>query len=420
MKRIINDVPRWSIYLHRAARGLDQVDRSDPRELRFQDELFERLYAGELERLPEHDQDAELRTWAEKVHAACDQLPDFGRLSTECRGDADAAATAVETLMAELQPHMQEVDTAALRRTIRSGCEHASAAVEELRESAEGLEQVTFGRLPGTGTVNGEMRPCSAARELARLIRDDHRLKRIALLAGRFKRIAAMKQRQKVRHGADEITDVEQGADLGRLLPAELVKLVHPKLRLALLRDLSERRCLQYALTGTETLGKGPLVVCLDKSGSMDGPPDIWATAVALALLDIAQRQRRPFALLGFDDIVKQEVIVKLGGRFPAAELFLSCGGGTDIANVIDRGLSVIEQNPGALRKADLVLITDGGSAIDRAPELRTRAAALGVTILGFGIGINQGALAPWCDEAQAVVDLDRIDDKAAEQLFAR
>jgi hypothetical protein len=31
-----------------------------------------------------------------------------------------------------------------------------------------------------------------------------------------------------VRHGADEIVDIEQGADLGRLLPLKLAQLVHP------------------------------------------------------------------------------------------------------------------------------------------------------------------------------------------------
>ena len=95
------------------------------------------------------------------------------------------------------------------------------------------------------------------------------------------------------------------------------------------------------------------------------------STAVALALLDIAQRQRRPFALLGFDDIVKQEVIVKPGEKFPAAELFLSCGGGTEISSVVSRGLDIIEQNPGAMRKADIVLITDGGRR--RRPRPRRR-----------------------------------------------
>ncbi len=297
MRRIIYEVPRWHVYLHRDARGLPSVESGDAPTRRFEDELFDRLYSGGGELLDEADRDGALRGWAEKVHAAATSSPDFARLGSECRGDASAAATAVETLLDALKPQLDEAqatDVPALRRVVKTACAKASAAVEEMRETTEGLDQVAFGNAPGTGSVKGESRPNGRTRTLATRIKNDARLRRIALLAGRFKRIAAMKQRQKVKHGADEISDVEQGADLGRLLPAELARFVHPKLRLAMLRDLTERRCLQYALTGSETLGKGPLVVCLDKSGSMDGPPDIWATAIALALLDVAQRERRP------------------------------------------------------------------------------------------------------------------------------
>lgn len=42
---------------------------------------------------------------------------------------------------------------------------------------------------------------------------------------------------------------------------------------MALLRDLAERRRLQYQLTSNESLGRGPLVVALDKSTSMEGAP---------------------------------------------------------------------------------------------------------------------------------------------------
>ena len=137
------------------------------------------------------------------------------------------------------------------------------------------------------------------------------------MLAGRFKRIAASKRRQKVRHGADEVTDIEMGADLGRLLPSELVKLTHRTHRMLLLKNLLERQAMQYQLVGNEPLGKGPLVVLLDKSGSMDGPRDIWATALSLALLDQAHRERRTFALLAFDYRVKFEAVVKPGEPFP-------------------------------------------------------------------------------------------------------
>jgi uncharacterized protein with von Willebrand factor type A (vWA) domain len=182
---------------------------------------------------------------------------------------------------------------------------------------------------------------------------------------------------------------------------------------------LHERQTLQYRLDGKASLGKGPLVVLLDKSGSMDGPRDVWATAVALALLDQAQRERRAFALLGFDGRVKFEAVVQPPGALPEEGLFVSCCGGTDIAAAVERGLEIIRTHPGALRKADLVLVTDGGSDAGAAAALRESAAALGVTILGLGIGVEREWLAPWCDEVHVVTDLSTVDDASATALFA-
>jgi hypothetical protein len=247
MRRILYDVPRWSLYLHRQTRGLDAAEHGDTGRRRFEDELFERLYAGELQLLPEANQDSVMRDWAEKTHAACTELPSFGRLGNECRGDAGAAALAVEELMRAIELKLGELlEPQQLRRLVRSGCARASAAIDELRDGLDGLEHVAFGRAAGTGSITGAPSPMPAAIGLARRLRDDARLRRIALLAGRFRRIAARKRRERIRHGADEIADVELGAELGRILPAELARLVNPRLRLSMLRDLSERRCLQY------------------------------------------------------------------------------------------------------------------------------------------------------------------------------
>ena len=177
---------------------------------------------------------------------------------------------------------------------------------------------------------------------------------------------------------------------------------------------------MQYELTGSATLGKGPLVVCLDKSGSMNGDRDLWATAVALALLDQAQHERRPFVLLGFDGKVKFEAIVQPGQPLPDAGLFVGCAGGTDIGGVIEHGLGLIRAQAGKLRRSDIVLVTDGQSEPGTAPVLREQAKALDVTILGFGIGVESDTLQPWCDEAHSVLNLDRIDEKSAEAMFAR
>jgi uncharacterized protein with von Willebrand factor type A (vWA) domain len=337
-----------------------------------------------------------------------------------------AAGTALEALLAELRPQLppepenpQAGQPGPFRRALGAACEKASAAVDELRETMQGLAEVGFRGMPGTASAVGGAMPAKAVRTLAARLKSDARLKQIALLAGRFKRIAASKRRSRVRHGADELADIEQGADLALLLPSELMKLTQGTRRLAFMRSLIEREAMQYQLVGNEPLGKGPLVVVLDKSGSMDGPRDTWATALTLALLDQAHRERRTFALVCFDYQVKFEAVVKPGESLPEEALFTACAGGTEINLALHRGLHLIQQHPGALKKADLVLVTDGGSDAAGAPALRERAQDLGITILGLGIGVESEWLQPWCDDVQVITNLNSIDEASAERLFA-
>lgn len=417
MDRIINEVGRWSLYLHRESRGLPAAEPWDPAPLKIADEVFEVLYSGEAGALPETRRDRHFSDWAEAIHSACRALPAFGRLAAEVRGDALAAALATETLLDELRPDEPAKPEPQLRRALTTGCTRASGRVEELRDVTDGLSGLGFGSSPGSSTpADGD-----ACRKLASRLLQDDRLKRIGSLAGRFKRIAAAKRRQKVKHGADEVADIEQGGDIARMLPIELAKLRHPRLRPLILRDLMERKALQYRLSGSERLGKGPMICCIDKSGSMeDGEKDIFATAVALALMEIAQLERRPFGLICFDDGVRFEALVRPGEALPAEALFVRPSGGTDIAGAVARGLQLIAENPGQMRKADVVIITDGASATDAAAELRAQAEQLGVAVLGVGIDVAPDALTPWCDEIEVVHSTDELDSKTAEMLFAR
>jgi uncharacterized protein with von Willebrand factor type A (vWA) domain len=400
VRRIIYEVPRWSTFLHRLARGIDAAHEGDEPNRKFEDELFERLYDGEMQLLADVDRDVRLSPWATKVHEACGALPAFERLATECRGDADAAGAAVEKLVDELKTLSADSAPGTVRSGVRAAATAASAAVDALREAMAGLEHVSTGAAP-----------------LARRLRDDARLRRIAVLAGRFKRIAAAKRRHRSRHGADEISDLELGADLGRVLPAELARLRVPRLRLALLRDLAERRCLQYQLTAAESLGRGPLVVCLDKSTSMEGQPDEWATAVALALLEIAQVERRTFGLVTFNDDVMFTAVVRPGEALPETALAVPCSGGTDITKAVTAALDII-QHGDVIRNADVVLVTDGGSDIAVAEQVRARAHTLDVAILGIGIGVEKSALTPWCDHVETVATTESLTDSTANALF--
>jgi len=443
MKRILFDVSRWHLLLHREHRQLPRATPNDSPRLCLEDELFERLHAGEGERLRPKKISRKLRPWAEQFHDSCSNVPSFNRLAAQCLGDAAAAAAAVETILKEVQlpPTNQPPPPAPpgssqdpLRRPLDTACARAAQAVDALREALDGLAQVKFsqtgdpnaativvlqGDQPGTATATPGHEEQPEVRPLATQLKDNKELAEIARLAGRFKRIGGAKRRQRTKHGADEIIDIELGGELARALPSELAKMNHPLLRLDFLRSLLERQLLQYELAGNEVLGRGPIVVLLDKSGSMEGARNIWASALALALLDHAHRDHRMFALLGFDNAVKYEALVKPGEQLPSEGLFIDCGGGTEIAAAVSRGLEIIRNHPGALNKADLVLITDGRDTADNAPELRKEAARLGVSIFGLGIDVAVERLAPWCDHAHVITDLTTVPEEVATPLFA-
>jgi uncharacterized protein with von Willebrand factor type A (vWA) domain len=95
-------------------------------------------------------------------------------------------------------------------------------------------------------------------------------LRRICDHAGRLRRLAQSRQRLKTAHGVDEVAGVEPGGDLGRLLPAELARLMLPETELDALRRLAERQALSLQLRGSEPVGKGPVMVVVDESGSME------------------------------------------------------------------------------------------------------------------------------------------------------
>jgi uncharacterized protein with von Willebrand factor type A (vWA) domain len=233
----------------------------------------------------------------------------------------------------------------------------ASKDVKEYSDTCNAL-----GCGPGAGG-NGQIDTKRAAAAFAR-VRNSAQLRRIAELAGRFRRVAAAKQRQKVTHALDEVAGVELGADLGRLLPSELVKLADDELELDALRRLIERQTQQRELRAVEPVGKGPVVVVVDESGSMSGEPVAAAKALALAVAWVARQQRRWCALIAFSGGREGRIVVLKPDRWDEAalldwlEAFL--GGGTTLdvplVELPNRYWQEIKAPKG---KTDILIITD-------------------------------------------------------------
>ena len=115
MKRIVYSVPRWDIYLHRQERSLPLVASDDGPDLRFEDELFARLYSGDVSGLGSRA-DKRHASWASFGHNKCNEIvkklpqvenpeieiePDdpLAAVLPYCRGSAHNAAFATAWLI---------------------------------------------------------------------------------------------------------------------------------------------------------------------------------------------------------------------------------------------------------------------------------------------------------------------------------
>ena len=107
----------------------------------------------------------------------------------------------------------------------------------------------------------------------------------------------------------------------------------------------------------------GPIILCLDTSGSMSGARETVAKALALECLRGAVRQRRAcflYAFSGPQDVQELELKVDLDSLDKLLD-FLSCSfmGGTDVDQPLMLSLERLKSRP-EWAMADILMVTDG------------------------------------------------------------
>lgn len=386
----------------------------------FPADLHARLY------LPSDPRSHDGPTWATRLHSLASELGEWRRLRGMCARNGFAAGVAAEAMLAQLLPlvpdrpetnlgegdsgdsgHDGTEDTTGLssgspsdadiRTALRRATRQARDAVRQAESEMEGLGTPLGFSTPGTST-GADVGPANlaAVRDAHTRLCSSRRLQRIAKLAGRLERIAATKARSRVKPGVGEVHGIDLGDDLSRLLPSELIALRHPRLRLALMSRLIQRRALCYGMKGREPQARGPIVVLLDESSSMrEAGKDIWSKVVCLALLSTATRQKRAWHLIAFNGRIRREVEVPAGQATPALiqqALDHRCSGGTDFDGPILRAADIIKSSR-TMRKADVVIITDGEDDLEPATIETANAltSAEGVSWFAVGVGPEAG-----------------------------
>jgi Mg-chelatase subunit ChlD len=204
-------------------------------------------------------------------------------------------------------------------------------------------------------------------------------VERIARLAGRMY-VALRGARAGRVHGIPtEVYSVEQGNNIGRLLPSELVLLTEPLLETVVLERIASRRAAQYAVRGDAKQSKGPLVIALDESGSMRGRRNEWAKAATVALARVAMDQKRSVSVVHYST---SAVVQPLKPGDASAMLSMVrhfLGGGTAIGLALGVAVQEVRNLARKHQKgADVVLVTDG---VDGDESAQAKAIADGKTL---------------------------------------
>jgi uncharacterized protein with von Willebrand factor type A (vWA) domain len=174
--------------------------------------------------------------------------------------------------------------------------------------------------------------------------------------------------------GKTEIRGVTFGSEWSTALSSELALLSFPDTSTLFYRKTAEGELLSWdhftpappaVLSAKRTEvrqaknERGPLIVCLDTSGSMRGKPEEVAKTAVLALVRVALEEQRPCYLINFSSKVRTLEITDLARRLPDLIEFLefSFHGGTDLAPALRETLKVLEEQ--AFRDADVLVCSD-------------------------------------------------------------
>lgn len=224
---------------------------------------------------------------------------------------------------------------------------------------------------------------------------------------------------------------VERSGDIARMLPSEAVLFIRPALRLLWHAKRAERALATYHVRGVEKeqliaddagteardaerkkkkQDRGPIIVCLDTSGSMQGAPETIAKAVTLEAVRIANAEKRDcflYAFSGPTQVAEFDLTTKCGGVQALLE-FLGCSfhGGTDVAEPMGRALKRVESAKWS--RADIIVVSDGEFPDPGATSaaVASSRSSLHLRVHGLLIGAEQSAaMSAMCDPVHVFKD---------------
>jgi uncharacterized protein with von Willebrand factor type A (vWA) domain len=207
---------------------------------------------------------------------------------------------------------------------------------------------------------------------LAAMLQDNASIRELARKMGRNYVSEQKKKQAKIPQASKtEVHGTHRSDDLMRMLPTELLNLEDETLESLFYARLLEKNLLSYELQGKTLIDgqevdnrkqrTGPVVACLDTSGSMNGEPLLKAKALLLAVANILKAEDRSLHVLLFGAAGQLSEFTMAHNDALGLLKFLQggFGGGTDFETPLSRAFEIIASRTD-YQKADVLMISDG------------------------------------------------------------
>ncbi|HBB43530.1 MAG TPA: hypothetical protein DCZ74_08435 [Treponema sp.] len=225
--------------------------------------------------------------------------------------------------------------------------------------------------------------------QFAKLLEQDESLQELAKMIGKQSRtqeIFEKEMRDKVVIKTEwhpksayrgEIDGLRYSNDIASVLPGELAMMKNPAAKKLFQLKFAQKQLLSFAYQNDKAEDKeeheseevdvakkdqkGPVIICVDTSGSMQGTPENIAKTVTFALSKIAMEEERKCYLISFSTGIETLDMsdFKSGDALTRIVRFLSMSfnGGTDASPALRHAVQMLQKD--GYKNADVLMISD-------------------------------------------------------------
>lgn len=226
----------------------------------------------------------------------------------------------------------------------------------------------------------------SELQKWAKYIAEDEGVKQLCDMLGRLRRVDKSIKKEVIMSSIhsetmlpdytlkEEIVGIKLGSDIEYILPQELALLGDNDTSILFDKKFIDGELMCFDMLGYEDVSfesdseavvdlveeekLGPMIICVDTSGSMSGSPEIIAKSITLFLATRAKKQNRDCYLINFSTSIE---IFDFGQELGFVELlnFLqrSFHGGTDVAPALNHAIQKMQEDN--YSKSDILIISD-------------------------------------------------------------